>query len=267
MNLREEINKLKEDGYSQQSAQARICQDIILEAISKCHFSENVTIKGGVVMRNISNDVRRATLDLDFDFIKKSISDDSIKLFVNQLNMVSDVTINVIGTIEELKQQDYKGKRVHISINDDNGLALTSKMDIGVHKDLDITQEEYCFDICFQDDGASLLMNSKEQVLVEKLKSILRHDVATTRFKDVFDICYLSDKVSDKKIKLCISRYIFEDKTLDVNTKEDIVIRMERILTNKLFISHIKTSKKNWLDLSLEEVLKKDLEFVRNLNV
>ena len=71
MNLRDEINKLKAEGYNQQNAQARICQDIILEAISKCHFNENVTIKGGVVMRNISNDVRRATVDLDFDFIKK----------------------------------------------------------------------------------------------------------------------------------------------------------------------------------------------------
>lgn len=267
MNLREEITKLKEEGYSQQNAQARICQDIILEAISKCLLNENVTIKGGVVMRNISNDVRRATVDLDFDFIKKSISDDSIKLFVNQLNAVSDVTITIIGKIEELKQQDYKGKRVHISISDGNGLALTSKMDIGVHKDLDITQEEYCFDICFQDDGASLLMNSKEQILVEKLKSILRHDIASTRFKDIFDICYLSDKVSDKKLKLCVKRYIFEDKTLEVNTKSDIVSRMERILSNKILIRNIKTSKKNWLDLSLEEVLNKDLEFIRNLKV
>lgn len=267
MNLREEINKLKEEGYSQQNAQARICQDIILEAISKCHLNENVTIKGGVVMRNISNDVRRATVDLDFDFIKKSISDDSIQLFVNQLNAVSDVKIAISGKIEGLKQQDYKGKRVHISINDGNGLALTSKMDIGVHKDLDITQEEYCFDICFQEDGASLLMNSKEQIITEKMKSLLRHSVASTRFKDIFDICYLSDKVSDEKLNLCIKRYIFEDKTLDVNTKADIVSRMEHILTNKLFISHIKTSKKNWLDLTLEEVLQKDLEFIQNLKV
>ena len=267
MNLRDEINKLKEEGYSQQNAQARICQDIILEAISKCHFNENVTIKGGVVMRNISNDVRRATVDLDFDFIKKSISDDSIKLFVNRLNAVSAVTITIIGKIEKLKQQDYKGKRVHISISDGNGLALTSKMDIGVHKDLDITQEEYCFDICFQNEGAYLLMNSKEQVLVEKLKSILRHDIASTRFKDIFDVCYLSDKVSNEKLKLCIERYIFEDTTLDINTKDDIVSRIEKILTNKLFISHIKTSKKNWLDLSLEEVLQMDLEFIKNLKI
>ena len=122
--------------------------DIILEAISKCHLNENVTIKGGVVMRNISNDVRRATVDLDFDFIKKSISDDSIKIFINQLNTVSDVTIAIIGKIEELKQQEYKGKRVHISISDGNGLVLTSEMDIGVHKDLDITQEGVIIGSC-----------------------------------------------------------------------------------------------------------------------
>ena len=110
-------------------------------------------------------------------------------------------------------------------------------------------------------------MNSKEQILVEKLKSILKHDIASTRFKDIFDICYLSDKVSDAKLKQCIKRYIFEAKNLEVNTKADIVSRIERILTNKMFISNIKTSKKNWLDLSLEEVLKKDLEFIRNLKV
>ncbi len=45
MNLREEINKLKEEGYNQQNAQARICQDIILDAIAKCHLSKNIKEK------------------------------------------------------------------------------------------------------------------------------------------------------------------------------------------------------------------------------
>ena len=33
MNLREEINKLKDEGYSQQNAQARICQDITTKIV------------------------------------------------------------------------------------------------------------------------------------------------------------------------------------------------------------------------------------------
>jgi hypothetical protein len=37
-----------------------------------------VTIKGGVVMRSITGNVRRATQDMDIDFIRYSLSDESI---------------------------------------------------------------------------------------------------------------------------------------------------------------------------------------------
>lgn len=267
MILREEIIKLRAEGYGQLDAQARICQDIVLEAINKSHLNENVTIKGGVVMRNLSKDIRRATQDLDFDFIKKSISDESITHFIQQINKIEGITISIIGKIQELNQQDYKGKRVQISIKDQFGMALVSKLDIGVHKDLDISQEEYCFDICFQNDGASLLMNSKEQVLTEKLKSLLRHDVLSTRYKDIFDICYLSDKINQEKLKVCITHYIFNDKTLSVKSKKDIVSRIEKILTNETFIKNIKNHKGNWLQMELKDVIQTDLEFIKNMNV
>ena len=267
MNLREEISKLKDEGYGEFDAQARICQDIILNAISKSRLTDNITIKGGVVMRNLSKNVRRATQDLDFDFIKKSISDDSIKRFVEEINTIQGITIGVIGPITELKQQDYKGKRVIISIKDEFGLALASKIDIGVHKDLDIIQDECCFDICFKNEGVSLLMNSKEQVLAEKLKSILKHDVLSTRYKDVFDICYLSNKINQKRLKTCISRYIFEDKKLNVSNKEEIVARLEKIFINKTYLRQIEKSKKNWLDLPLENVIQTTLDFIRALKI
>ena len=46
MNLLEEIEKVKSEGYSEANAQARVCQDMILYAISKGSLSQNVTIKG-----------------------------------------------------------------------------------------------------------------------------------------------------------------------------------------------------------------------------
>lgn len=84
MNLLEEIEKVKNTGYNEANAQARVCQDIILDGIAKGNLSKNVTIKGGVVMRNLSRNARRATQDIDLDFIKYSISDDAIKAFINQ---------------------------------------------------------------------------------------------------------------------------------------------------------------------------------------
>ena len=52
-----------------------------------------------------------------------------------------------------------------IAITDEHTNSLSLKMDIGVHKDLDIEQDEYSFDIGFQEDAVSLLINSPAQMI------------------------------------------------------------------------------------------------------
>ena len=53
-----------------------------------------------------------------------------------------------------------------------------------------IEQEEYCFDITYDDEGASLLINSNEQMLSEKLRSLLKFGRFSTRFKDIYELCF-----------------------------------------------------------------------------
>lgn len=139
---------------------------------------------------------------------------------------------------------------------------LLSKMDIGVHKDLDIEQEEYCFDVCCDEEAASVLINSRAQMITEKLKSMIRFGTRSTRYKDVFDICYLADLADRKQLQQCIEKYILSDATLGVTTVEEVKKRAERLFTNSAYKKQVERSKKNWLDMSVEEVLKKDLEFV-----
>lgn len=146
MNIGQLVDLYISDGYELADAIAKVSQDIILLKISKSSLNHNVTIKGGVVMHNISKDKRRATRDMDFDFIKYSLGDDSIKQFVETLNKVNDgVNITIKGNIEELHHQDYYGKRVYITLIDSNNYRIDTKLDIGVYKDFDIEQEEYCF--------------------------------------------------------------------------------------------------------------------------
>ncbi len=262
MNLQDEVDKIKKDEYNEANAEAKLCQDIIIKAISQSSLSRNVTIKGGVVMRSVSKNARRATQDLDLDFIKYSISEESIHTFIEKLNCIDGIRLRIAAPIEELRHQDYKGKRIHIEILDDFGNVLSLKMDIGVHKDLDIEQEEYCFDVCFQEDSVSVLINSSEQMTIEKLKSLMRFGTRSTRYKDVFDICYLSDSVDLQKLRFCIQKYIYADTTIDVNDVGEIRKRAERIFTSSTYKKRVEESKKNWLDLSVEEVLEKDLEFL-----
>lgn len=53
MNLRDEVEVIKSESYSEANAEAKLCQDIILKAISESGMGRNATIKGGVVMRGI----------------------------------------------------------------------------------------------------------------------------------------------------------------------------------------------------------------------
>ena len=95
------------EGFRGDNAAAKVCQDLILKAISKSRLSRNVTIKGGVVMRFLSGSARRATLDIDIDFLHYPIEDSAIDAFIEDLNCLTGVTFSRFGTIEELNQQDY----------------------------------------------------------------------------------------------------------------------------------------------------------------
>ena len=166
------IENEKTKGYSDDNAGAKVCQDLILKAISVSPLNRKVTIKGGVIMRDKTQNIRRATQDLDIDFIKYSLSSDSIDEFINKLISIERIKFKLIGAIEELNQQDYRGKRVFIQIEDSTGYTINSKIDLGIHKNIEIEQEEYCFDISFSDEGEILLINTCEQIFAEKLSSL-----------------------------------------------------------------------------------------------
>lgn len=228
-------------------------------------LKSDVTIKGGVVMRSISKNVRRATQDMDIDFIRYSLNEDAIQNFIDELNSLPGLQITMIGKTEELKQQDYHGKRVYIKITDDEGIEVNSKIDLGVHKNLQIEQDEYCFDVCISDEGASLLINSKEQMLTEKLRSLLKFGPFSTRFKDIFDIYYLSRKVHIEKLMNCFDIYIFSDPGMREKNLHDIIKRVQKTFADKAYQSKLASSKKNWLDTDTKEVLEEIILFLSNI--
>ena len=265
MNINEMIEAEIENGYGDTNAQAKVCQDIILKAIATSALNRNVTIKGGVVMRSKTGNVRRATQDLDLDFIKYSLADESIDAFVRKLNCIEDLTIRRTGEIEELKQQDYHGKRIYVEISDKSGNVIVSKIDLGVHNRLNIEQEEYCFDIAFDEEGASLLINSNEQMIAEKLRSLLRFGSISTRYKDIFDLYYLCQKADKERLKECFQAYIFDDPKMREKNVKDIIRRVHMVFDDKAYLRRLQTTDKKWLDESIETVTAGIIDYLESL--
>ncbi len=250
-----------DEGYSELLAEARVCQDIVLKAISESTMNRNVTIKGGVVMRSITGNVRRATRDIDFDFIRYSIDEAAIRDFIEKLNVLEGITLQISGEIEELSQQEYRGKRIWVVIKDDTGHSLKTKMDLGVHKNIQIEQDEFCFDVCHDDEGVSLLMNSKEQIFAEKLRALVKFGTFSGRVKDVFDLCYLSEYVDKERLLRCIHTYILDDSEMFENNMEDIRRRVRKVFADKNFARSVESSgKDNWLRIKASVAFERILD-------
>ena len=268
MDLQEMRQNYINEGYDFLDASAKVCQDILLAKISKSALNRNITIKGGVVMHNISKDSRRATRDLDLDFIKYSLDDKSIKNFIEKLNYPqTDISINIIGKIEALSHQDYNGKRVYIEVKDKKHNKIETKLDIGVHKNFDIEQDEYCFDLNNINESVTLLINSKEQIFTEKLKSLLKFGFVSTRYKDIFDFYYLinNENLNKDNLLKCFDILIFKDETMKENNVNDIFNRLNRILHNRNYLNSLNTAKNNWLELPIKNVIESVLDFFKTI--
>ena len=268
MSIKDMINAYIEVGYDYDDAISKVSQDIILIKIANSKFARNITIKGGVVMHSISNDIRRSTRDLDLDFIKYSLEDDSIKKFIDVLNATDDdIRIRVSEIIKPLHHQDYDGKRISLIISDINNYQIHAKLDIGVHKQFDIDQEEYCFNLETIKQSVNLLINSKEQIFTEKLKSLLKIGPRSTRYKDIFDFYYLTNmtKLDKKKLLNCINILIINDSTMREKTVQDICDRLNKILFSENYKNNLTGPKVNWLDMPINEAIENVLEYLRNI--
>ena len=152
-------------------------------------------------------------------------------------------------------------------MKDDTGHSFSSKIDLGVHKNVQIEQDEYCFDVCMDDEGASLLINSKEQIFTEKLRSLLRFGPLSTRYKDIFDLCYLIDYVDQERLKVCLRTYIFQDPQMRENNINEVRSRVKRTFQNRLYRSNVQNAdKSNWLRIKASIVFQRITEFLENIN-
>jgi len=216
-------------------------------------------------MRSKTNNTRRATQDLDIDFIKYSLSDDAIKTFIKKINCIEGIKIIQEGNIEELKQQDYSGKRVFVTIEDKEGNYVKCKIDLGVHNRFELEQEEYCFDIACDDYGVSLLINSNEQIFAEKLRSLLKFGPFSTRFKDVYDMYYLKDLIDVSKLKVALNVHVFNDDNMREKNKKDILKRLKFTFNDKVYIQSLDKSDKRWIDENISEITNEILEVINRI--
>jgi predicted nucleotidyltransferase component of viral defense system len=262
----EKIATLLAEGYADAPARAKLAHDIVLKAMETCGFAKNVAIKGGVVMSGITGDIRRATMDMDIDFVRYGLTDEKIDSWIRRLNCLDGIKIERSGDIADLRHQNYHGRRVYLDIADPAGVVVSTKLDIGVHVHRKMVQMPMRFSIVLDDKSATLPANSKEQMFAEKLKSLLRLGARSTRQKDVFDLCYLSDVVDREALRRFIALLVFDDEGMREKDFASISSRVRRIFDSSTFMQRLSGAGANWMNEPPRKVVAKILSFLGTLD-
>ena len=128
---------------------------------------------------------------------------------------------------------------------------------------MEIEQEEYCFDIAFDDKGASLLINTREQMFAEKLRSLLKFGSFSTRYKDIYDMYYQCGKMDKDKLFQCLHTFIFDDPGMRENDMAAIVKRVESVFRDKTYMKRVDKSDKRWMDDEISNVFEGIVNYLK----
>ena len=258
------IDKYVAQGYSVGNSRNLAAEEIIISKIAKSPLAEHVTLKGGIVMFNLSKSSRRVTQDIDFDLICYSIEEESIKTFINKLNTVDkDIVVYINGSIEKLHQEDYRGARVKIKLKDSRGVSIDAKMDIGVHTYTAIEQQNLVFSFDNKEGSVSIKANPCEQLFAEKLLALARLGSLSTRYKDIYDLSYLISHnliEADKVTK--ILALFFNSSKREPNNMTELVNSVIETLNDPLFVKEASNPSSKWLDADYQSVANTIISFI-----
>lgn len=262
----EQIESLVKRGYGQAAAQAKVAHDAVLLAMDVSGFKKSSTVKGGVVMSHVTNDIRRSTMDMDIAFVHRSISNLSIIRFVKRLNCLPKIRISIFGTIGELLHEDYRGKRLYLDITDGSiPSPIRMKLDIGVHTHGDIEQVDFSFSLSDGTESADLFANPNEQIFAEKLLSLLRHRRLSRRPKDVFDLCYLCDNVDVAKLRNCLDSLIFSNRRVTPTNVTEVIAVLSDVFASRQFMRRLESARANWLQIDPVHATERIMRFLESL--
>ena len=186
--------KAQEYNVSAQLVMQNYMLERLLERISLSKYKHNFVIKGGFLISSILGLNIRATMDLDTTIKGLTLSHESIsKIFKEICSISVDDNINFeLVNVENIrKDDDYLGLRVSLLANY-APISVPLTVDITTGDSITPKEIEYSYPLLFDDRSIDIVAYNLENVLAEKLETILSRGIANTRSRDFYDVYVLT---------------------------------------------------------------------------
>lgn len=168
--------------------------ECFLARLSISEYSEKFVVKGGMLIAAIVGLDTRSTMDLDTTLRNLPLTEEKISDAINticEIDMKDDVVFTV-KSIEPIRKDDiYGGYCVRLDAVYDT-IVTPLSIDISTGDVITPDAAKYEFSGIFDEDiRISLWGYNIETVIAEKVETILRRGVFTTRPRDYYDVYIL----------------------------------------------------------------------------
>jgi predicted nucleotidyltransferase component of viral defense system len=227
-------NKAAEKNIAAQLVMQNYVLERLLERISLSPYKRNFILKGGFLISAIVGLDTRATMDLDttikgFDLTHETIR--SIFEEVCKVQVMDDVSFEILGTADIRENGDYPGIRVNMKANY-SPISVPLTVDVTTGDKITPREIEYTFSPMFDERQISIMAYNLETVLSEKIETVVSRGIANTRPRDYYDI-YILWKIRSDKIKPDVLKKALE-KTAEKRGSLEVLSRYDSIFSDVL---------------------------------
>ena len=199
-----------------------------LERLSKSEYANHFIIKGGILIASFVGLNHRTTMDIDVTVKNIPLKENEIIKIISYICSVSnedDFTFH-LDRVEPIRDDDeYQGYRAFV-IAEYEQLHNTITIDITTGDSIYPEAIKHGFSKVFENEQISLFSYPIENVIAEKLETILSRNVTTTRPRDFYDVYVLSSKnINNQNIKTAL------ENTCKHRQSEKVLTQIPEILT------------------------------------
>ena len=189
----------------QNSADARVLIRIymmerFLERAAVSGYSDNLIIKGGILVTSMVGIAMRSTMDIDTSVHNINLSDEDALIMIKEISSI-DLGDGVIFRIKEtsriMDEMDYPGVRITMDAIMEK-MITPIKIDISTGDVITPREIKYSYKLMLEDRCIDLWSYNLETILAEKLQTVLARGITNTRMRDMYDIHILLAGYEDK---------------------------------------------------------------------
>ncbi len=241
MSLKGRINNYaKENHIAAQVVLQNFMFERFLARLSDSSFRDKFVVKGGMLVAAIVGLGTRATMDLDTTLRDFPLTEVEIRKAFREIISIDkgDEVVFLLQSVEPIRKDDiYGGFRVRIDAKYDT-IVTPLSIDVSTGDAMTPHPVSYIFRGIFDDNIQIPLWGyNVETILAEKLETILRRGVFTTRPRDFYDVYILgTTQPVDKKIlrDAIIATSTHRGSTVQIS---DIASILKQVKTNLALIN------------------------------